>query len=150
MNPNELASILSSLGGGGGGGAAGLMQGLQRGASSQQRASPSRSNPFARQTGDSRPNTAPAGTRNAGTTTTTTRSTGASSRARNDESASATVPSNTDNSTKPSGTKSGPIQMDALTNVLANLGNNTTQETGATSSSKPAIDLCDIMTREVC
>jgi hypothetical protein len=148
MNPNDFASLLSSFGGGGSGGAAGLMQGLRRGGTStgtstRQRITPSFLDTSAQQTSDSRPNTAPAGTRSVGTAaTSTSRSNGSSS--------SATVPPNTGNSTTSSGSKSGSIQMSALTSVLANLGNNTTQETGAAaSSSKPVIDLNDIITSEV-
>jgi hypothetical protein len=157
MNPNDFASLLSSFGGGSG--AAGLMQGLQRGGgstgtSTQQGTTPSLLDTFAQQTADSRPNTAPAGTRAVGTTT--NRSGGSSLKPRNggaSSSSSATVPTSTASSATSSGSKSGSIQMSALTSVLANLGNNTSQETGAAaataSSSEPAIDLYDIVTSEV-
>jgi len=151
MNPNDFASLLSSFGGSGG--ATGLMQGLQRreratGTSTQQGTLSSLLDTSSHQTADSRPNTAPARTRTTGTTaTSTSRSSGSSSRPRNggtSSSSTATVPSTT--STEP---KAGSIQMSALTSVLANLGNNTTEETeAAASSSKPTIDLYDIITSE--
>jgi hypothetical protein len=138
MNPNDFASLLSSFGGGGGGAAvASLMQGIHQGrgstgATTQQGIIPSLLDTFPQQSADSRPNTAPAGT----TVTSTSRSGGLSS--------SATVP------TTSSGPKGGPIQMNALSSVLANLGSNASQEIGAAASSKPAVDLYDSITHEVC
>ncbi len=154
MNPSDLASLLSSFArGGGGGGAASMMQGLQRGrgstsTSTQQGATPSLLDTSTQRSADSRPNTAPAGTRTASTTA-TSRSGGSSSKPRNggtSSSSSTAAPATTS-----SGSKGGSIQMSALTNVLANLGNNTTQETEvAASSAKPPVDLYDIISSEVC
>jgi len=148
MNPNDFLSLFSSIADGGS--PTSLIQDLQRaggstGTSTRQRITPSLSDTSAQQTSDSRPNTAPAGTRSVGTAaTSTSRNNGSSS--------SATVPPNAANSAASSGSKSGSIQMSALTSVFANLGNNTTQETGAAaaSSSKPVIDLNDIIPSEVC
>lgn len=149
MNQNDLASLLSSVGSGGG--APGLMQ-----------------DAFGQQTPDSRPNTAPAGTRVTGTAAATatggttsaasTRPTGSSS------SSSSSKPRNGGTSSSPStaaptsgttagtsgGPKGGPIQMSALSNILANLSSGTPTEGagGAAAAAKPAIDLYDIMTTE--
>jgi hypothetical protein len=158
MNPNDFASLLSSFGGNGGG-AARLTQGLHRGGrstgtSTQQGTAQSLLDTSAQQTADSRPNIAPVGTRSTGTiATSTSRSSGSSSKLRNggtSSSSSAMVPADTVNSTTSNESKGGPIQISALTSVLTNLSSNTTQETEATaSSSKPVIDLCDIVTNEV-
>lgn len=149
MNPNDLASLLSSVNG-----APGLIPGSQRDA-------------FSQQTPDSRPNTAPAGTRATGSTATggptpasTTRQTGSSS-----SSSSSSKPRNGGTSSTSgttgaasgtvSGTsatsRAGPIQLSALSNVLANLGSGTVSQGagGATGgAAKPAIDLYDIMNTE--
>lgn len=169
MNQNDLASLLSSVGSGGG--APGLMQGSQRGrvlpGSSAQPAT-SLLDAFGQQTPDSRPNTAPAGTRVTGTAAATatggttsassTRPTGSSS------SSSSSKPRNGGTSSSPStaaptsgttagtagGPKGGPIQMSALSNILANLSSGTpTEGAGGAAAAKPAIDLYDIMTTEV-
>lgn len=126
MNPNDFASLLSSFGGSSGG-AAGTTQGARRGRGTNS----SLLNISPQQTADFRPNTAPAGT----AVTSTNRSSGSSS--------SAKVPKA---SNRPKG---GPIQINTLTNVLTNLGSNTSQESG-TASSKPTVDLYDIITHEVC
>ncbi|CAF2809551.1 unnamed protein product [Rotaria sp. Silwood2] len=145
MAPNELASLLTSSFGRGSR-RTGLIQGMNRSGGS-----PSSST---QHTTDSRPNTAPASTHATGTTvTSTSRTGGSSSKPRNggtSSSSSTAAPKNTASSTASSGSKSGSIQLSALTNVLANLGSNATQTTEATetSSSNPAIDLCDIMTSE--
>ncbi|CAF0847396.1 unnamed protein product [Rotaria sp. Silwood1] len=147
MAPNELASLLTSSFGRSGRGA-GLIQGMHRSGGS-----PSRST---QPTTDSRPNTAPASTNTAGTTvTSTSHSGGSSSKSRNDgtsSSPSAAAPKSTSSSTESSGSKSGSIQLSTLANVLANLGSNATQTTEAatttTSSSKPVIDLCNIITND--
>jgi hypothetical protein len=171
MNPNDLASLLSSVGNGGG--APGLMQGSQRGrvlpGSSTQQAT-SLLDAFSQQTPDSRPNTAPAGTR--GTATAAATATGGTSSAtstRPGGSSSSSKPRNGGTSSSPSttvptsgastgtsgGPRGGPIQMSALSNILANLsGSSATPGSGApeaaaAASAQPAIDLYDIMTTEV-
>jgi len=171
MNQNDLASLLSSVGSGGG--APGLMQGSHRGrvlpGSSTQPAT-SLLDAFAQQTPDSRPNTAPAGTRATGTAaaaaatggttaTSSSRPSGSSSsKPRNggtSSSPSTAAPASGTSSATSGGPKGGPIQMSALSNILANLSsNNPTQGTGgaaevAATATKPAIDLYDIMTSEV-
>jgi len=168
MNQNDLASLLSSVGSGGG--APGLMQGSHRGrvlpGSSAQPAT-SLLDAFSQQTPDSRPNTAPAGTRATGTVTATGGTTSASgirptgsssSKPRNggtSSSPSTTVPASGTTSGTSGGPKGGPIQMSALSNSLANLSStNATQgaSSGAaatTAGAKPAIDLYDIMSSEV-
>jgi hypothetical protein len=167
MNPNDLASLLSSVGSGGG--APGLMQGSQRGrvlpGSSAQPAT-SLLDAFSQQTPDSRPNTAPASTRSAGAaaaaatgataSATSSRPSGSSSsKPRNggtSSSPSTAVPTSGTSSGTSGGPKGGPIQMSALSNILANLSSGTpTQETGAgaPAGTQPAIDLYDIMTSEV-
>ncbi|CAM4757449.1 unnamed protein product [Rotaria magnacalcarata] len=154
MNPSDLASLLSSVGSGGG--ASGLMQGSHRDA-------------FSQQTPDSRPNTAPAGTRTSaaatatatgGTTSTSSnRPSGSSSKPRNAGTSSSTAPAAATAPAAPKsaattgsvGTpKSGAIQLSALSNILANLSDRSTAQeaTGAASANKPAIDLYDIMTTE--
>jgi hypothetical protein len=170
MNQNDLASLLSSVGSGGGG-APGLMQGSHRGrvlpGSSTQPAT-SLLDAFSHQTSDSRPNTAPAGTRATGTaaataaagttSTSSTRPSGSSSsKPRNggtSSSPSTAVPTTGTSSGTSGGPKGGPIQMSALTNILANLSGTTPTEgaadaAAAAASAKPAIDLYDIMTVEV-
>lgn len=165
MNPSELASLLSTVGSGGG--AAGLMQGSHRG-----RVLPGRStqpgtsvlDAFSQHTPDSRPNTAPAGTRSSATTTTTGGTTSAASsrpsgsstskpRNAGTSSASSTAAPKSGSSTgATSGPKGGPIQMSALSSILANLSDKTAgPETAGASSgaAKPAIDLYDIMNTEV-
>ncbi|CAM4757452.1 unnamed protein product [Rotaria magnacalcarata] len=150
MNPSDLASLLSSVGSGGG--ASGLMQ-----------------DAFSQQTPDSRPNTAPAGTRTSaaatatatgGTTSTSSnRPSGSSSKPRNAGTSSSTAPAAATAPAAPKsaattgsvGTpKSGAIQLSALSNILANLSDRSTAQeaTGAASANKPAIDLYDIMTTE--
>jgi len=166
MNQNDLASLLSSVGSGGG--APGLMQGSHRGrvlpGSSTQPAT-SLLDAFSHQTSDSRPNTAPAGTRATGTAAATatggttsassTRPSGSSSsKPRNggtSSSPSTAVPTTGTSTGTSGGPKGGPIQMSALTNILANLsGANPTEGAGgAAAAAKPAIDLYDIMTSEV-
>lgn len=140
MNPSELASLISSVGSGGG---SGLMP-----------------DAFVPQSSESRPNTAPAGTRStsAAVSTPTPTSTSASTsrpaaeaaRPRvegTSSSASASAPSTASN-------RSAQIQMSALTNILANLsGGNPSQVAGATgeaaaAAAKPSIDLYDIMNTE--
>ncbi|UJR30753.1 hypothetical protein I4U23_018273 [Adineta vaga] len=148
MNPNELASLLSSVGNGSG--VPGLMQGSHRDA-------------FGQQTPDSRPNTAPAATRASGTATATATG-GATSTSSSRPSGSSTKPRNGGTSSSPStsaatsgtsagattgGLKGGPIQMSALSNILANLGSGSAaQGADADAGSKPGIDLYDIMTSE--
>ena len=116
---------------------------------------------FVPQSSESRPNTAPAGTRttSAAVSTPTPTSTSASTsrpaaetaRPRAEgtsSSASASAPSAATN-------RSAQIQMSALTNILANLsGGNPSQVTDATgeaaaAAAKPSIDLYDIMNTEV-
>ncbi|CAF2193788.1 unnamed protein product [Rotaria magnacalcarata] len=143
MNPRDFASLLSSFGGSSG--AAGLMQGLHRSGGS--------SSSSHQHTADSRPNTAPASTHSGGTAiTSTSRSSGSSSKPRNggtsSSSSAAAAPKNTSSATAAGGTKSGSIQMGALTSVLANLGSSTTERTTAAASSQPTIDLCDIVNNE--
>jgi hypothetical protein len=175
MNPNDLASLLSSVGSGGG--TPGLMQGSHRGrvlpGTSTQPAT-SLLDAFSQQTPDSRPNTAPAGTRGTGTAAATatggatsassTRPSGSSSsKPRNGGTSSspstaagaAAAPTSGTSSATSGGPKGGPIQMSALSNILANLSSSTaTPGTGALTTAgeaaaKPAIDLYDIMTSEV-
>ena len=113
------------------------------------------SDTFGQQTPDSRPNTAPAATRSSGAATATTGATAASSTR---PSGSSSKPRNGGTSSSPStaggassatsgGPKGGPIQMSALSNILANLGGGAAGQSAA--ASKPAIDLYDIMTTEV-
>ncbi len=173
MNQNDLASLLSSVGSGGGG-APGLMQGSHRGrvlpGSSTQPAT-SLLDAFSQPTPDSRPNTAPAGTRTTGTAAATatggttsassTRPTGSSStKPRNGGTSSSpatAVPASGTTSGTSGGPKGGPIQMSALSNILANLSSSSpTPGAGgadataaAAAADKPAIDLYDIMTSEV-
>ncbi|CAF0963581.1 unnamed protein product [Adineta steineri] len=170
MNPNDLASLLSSVGSGGG--APGLMQGSQRGRvlpGSSTQPSTSLLDAFAQQTPDSRPNTAPAGTRATGTAAPTatasagttsassTRPSGSSSSSSSSKprnggtssSPSTVVPTSGTSSGAAGGPKGGPIQMSALSNILANLSSGTTtQGAGGAGSDKPAIDLYDIMSSE--
>ncbi|CAF1319094.1 unnamed protein product [Adineta ricciae] len=139
MNPNDLASLLSSVGSGGG--APGLMQGSHR-------------DTFGQQTPDSRPNTAPAATRSSGAATATTgaaaasstRPSGSSSKPRNGGTSSSPSTAGGASSATSGGPKGGPIQMSALSNILANLGGGAAGQSAA--ASKPAIDLYDIMTTE--
>ena len=170
MNQNDLASLLSSVGNGGG--APGLMQGSQR-----DRVVPDSSDEpvtsildaFSQPTPDSRPNTAPAGTRATGTATATpatggTTSASATRPAGSSSTAAASKPRNGGTSSSPStvtpasgassgtagGPKGGAIQMSALSNILANLSGTTPTQGGAAGgSAKPAIDLYDIMNSEV-
>lgn len=120
---------------------------------------------FSQQTPDSRPNTAPAGTRGTGATATATggttsasgvRPTGSSSKPRNGGTSSSpatTVPSAGTTSGASVGPKGGPIQMSALSSVLANLSaSNPSQgatDGAAAATGQPAIDLYDIMNSEV-
>lgn len=144
MNPREFASLLSTFGGVGG--AAGLMQGLQRAGGG----SSSTSN---QHTADSRPNTAPASTHSGVTASASTNRTGASgssSKPRNggtssSSSSTAAAPKNTATSATSSGTKSGSIQINALTSVLANLSGSSTDRTTSESTSV----LYDIVNHEV-
>ncbi|CAF4511793.1 unnamed protein product [Rotaria socialis] len=172
MNPSDLASLLSSVGSGGG--ASGLMQGSHRGrvlpGSSNQHAT-SVLDAFSQQTPDSRPNTAPAGTRtSAAAAAAATATGGTTSTSSNRPSGSSSKPRNAGTSSSPStaptaapaapkiaattgsagASKSGAIQLSALSNILANLSDrSTTQDaTGAAPANKPAIDLYDIMTTE--
>jgi 26S proteasome regulatory subunit N13 len=147
MGPNELASLLNSIGRSGGG-AASLMQGLHRGRGSsnstnQHGSTSSPSSASAQPTTDNRSNV----TRTAGATS-TTRSSGSSTKSRSggtsSSSSAAAVPKTTTGSTASSGSKTSSIQMSALTSVLASLGNNTTPE----DSSKPATDLYDLIDSE--
>ncbi|CAF0810620.1 unnamed protein product [Rotaria sordida] len=138
LDPNDFASLLSSSFGRSGR-STGLIQGTQHSGGS--------SSSSTQHVTDSRPNTAPAST----TVTSTTRNSGSSSKPRNggtSSSSPAAAPKSTASSTASSGSKSGSIQMSALTSVLANLSSNATEATTTTSSSKPVIDLCDIMTNE--
>lgn len=155
MNPNDLASLLSSVGTGGG--APGLMQGSHRGrvlpGTSTQPAA-SLLDPFGQQTPDSRPNTAPAGTRStsSATATSTNRSSGTSSKPRNagTSSSPSTAPAPaTAPAPKSGGPKGGPIQMSALSNILANLSERPGGQDTSGAAAKPAIDLYDIMNTEV-
>ncbi|UJR15845.1 hypothetical protein I4U23_002771 [Adineta vaga] len=143
MNPTDLASLLSTFGRGGSGGAASLLQGLQRsgentGASASQRLVPSRASTRAQQSASSRPNTAPTSTLTSGTTSTSTSrgssSSSSSTTAATTAAAAATVPSTATSSTASVGQKNSSIQMSALTNVLANLNNSTTEKTEIASS----------------
>ena len=165
MNPNDLASLLSSVGSGG---ASGLMQGSHRGrllAGTSTRHVTFLLDAFTQQTPDSRPNTAPAGTRSTGSITATTTGgttsasssrpigSSSSSKHRNDGTgplSSTTAPRSGSGLGTTSGSKVGPIQMSALTNILANLSDkNAAQGNDRASAAKPAIDLYDIMTSEV-
>jgi hypothetical protein len=92
-------------------------------------------------------------THSAGATPTNRSSGGSSTKSRNGgttSSSTTVVPKNTNGSTASNGSKTGSIQMSALTSVFASLGNNTTEETETPGdSSKPAVDLYDIIDREV-
>jgi hypothetical protein len=172
MNQNDLASLLSSVGSGGG--APGLMQGSrQRRVLPGSSAQPATSllDAFSQQTPDSRPNTAPAGTRStgAGTAAATGGTTSASGTRPAGSSSSSSKPRNGGTSSSPAttipaaaagsatsgGPKGGPIQMSALSSILANLssGNAAQGASGgagaAAGAGKPAIDLYDIMSSEV-
>lgn len=100
---------------------------------------------------DSRPNTAPAGTRITGSGA-GARSSGVTSRPRESpasSSSAAVVPSSRATS---SGPKGGPIQMSALSNVLSSLGTSATPGTtdeGNAQPSNSSTDLNDMKTREV-
>ena len=170
MNQNDLASLFSSVGGAGG--APGLMQGshgrrVLPGSSAQP--ATSLLDAFSQQTPDSRPNTAPAGTRSTGagaaaggtTSASGTRPAGSSSSSKprnggTSSSPSTTVPSAATGSSTSGGPRGGPIQMSALSSILANLGSGTAAPgasgsagAAAAAASKPVIDLYDIMSSEV-
>ncbi len=126
MDPTELASLLSSFRGNRG--TAGLMQGLQRGRGST------------------------ANTTQQGTTSTNRSSADGSSsnQRRVGTSSSSSIPTTMASSTTSSAPKAGPIQMSALTSVLTNLGNNSTQATETKgNSSKPPVDLYNLINSEV-
>lgn len=133
LNPADLASLFSSMGQGMGGH-------LQE-----------RSN---RQSGDSRPNTAPALTRSVPMSSSTsaaaatTRATATSSRARESVgSSSASSTTNPPSANKPK--TAGNIQMSALTNVLSTLSNTSTEtRTTTTSEPTPTVDLNEIFSPE--
>ena len=166
MNPNELASLLSSVNG-----APGLIPGSQRGRvlpGTSSQSGTSLLDAFAQQTPDSRPNTAPAGTRAAAPATGGTTS-ASSARPTGSSSSSSSKPRTGGTSSAAAGTtatapasgtssaasaSSRPaIQMSALSNVLASLsGGNAAQGGGAAAAggaAQPAIDLYDIMNSEV-
>lgn len=138
MNPNDLASLISSVGSGG--------------------SSAMMPDAFPQQIADSRPSTAQSTSRASGTAS-------AAPAAPAPATAAAVVPSSaprpTESSSKPKNdgatsgqsaalNRSAPIQMSALTNILANLSGSTPGQTGASASGagKPSIDLYDIMNIE--
>ena len=168
MNQNELASLFSSVGGG----APGLMQGSHRGkvlSNGSSQPIESLLDAFSQQTPDSRPNTAPAGTRTTGATASGGTTSASGVRPTGTSSSSSSKPRNGGTSSSPAttvpstgatgassgttiGPKGGPIQMSALSNVLANLSANNPSQgaSGADgAAAKPAIDLYDIMNSEV-
>jgi hypothetical protein len=113
---------------------------------------------IARQTTDSRPNTAPAGSRGQGSTAVPSngsslpRASGSSSRSKPNTSgtspSSTTVPSTTADGTASNRLKTSSIQMSALSNVLSTLGQNCAEN--AIASETSTADLNDLITPEVC
>ena len=160
MNPNELASLISSVGSSGG--APGLMQGTKRRLSLSPllECGVSPLDTFAQQASESRPNTAPAATRSAATaavtggTAASTRPAASSSRPRTEEAkpaASASAPASGASSAVSGASKNAQIQMSALSNILANLSGAPPGQAaeGASAAHEPSIDLCDIISSEV-
>lgn len=133
LNPSDLASLLS-LGQAMGGPGAHLQDRVTR------------------QSGDSRPNTAPAGTRgtsmgsSANAVPATTRATATSSRTR--ESGTSSSASSTTNPSADKPKTGGNIQMNALTTVLSTLAQNPTSTPTTTSEASPVVDLNEVFSNE--